>query len=223
MLDLWTGPQILVLNLSFGLYTLQVPELVSGGLDLWTEPQILVLNFSFGLYSTSPRAGSWRVGSMDRTSNSGFEPFFWPLLYTLQVPELVSSGLDLWTEPQILVPELVSGGLDLWTEPQVLVLHLSFGLYSTSPRAGFWRVGSMDRTSNSGFAPFCWPLLYKSQSWFLAGWIYGQNLKFWFCTFLLASTLQVPELVSGGLDLWTEPQILVLNLSFGLYPTSPRV
>ena len=108
---------------------------------------------------------------MDRTSNSGFEPFFWPLLYTLQVPELVS------------------GGLDLWTEPQILVLNLSFGLYSTSPRAGFWRVGSMDRTSNSGFEPFLWHLPYKSQSWFLAGWIYGQNitgwiygqnLKFWF-------------------------------------------
>ena len=62
----------------------------------------------------------------------------------------------------------------------------------------------MDRTSNSGFEPFFWPLLYnsqswflaldlwtepqilvlpllyKSQSWFLAGWIYGHNLKFWF-------------------------------------------
>ena len=59
------------LNLSFA-STLQVPELVSGGVDLWTEHQILVLNLSFSLYSTSPRAGSWRVGSMDRTSNSGF-------------------------------------------------------------------------------------------------------------------------------------------------------
>ena len=136
---------------------------------------------------------------MDRTSNSGFEPFFWPLLYKSQSWFLA---------------------LDLWTEPQILVLNLSFGLYSTSPRAGFWR------------------------------WIYGQNLKFGFCTFLLASTLQVPELVSGvgsmdrtsnsgfepffwplryksqswflALDLWTEPQILVLNLSFGLYSTSPR-
>ena len=90
---------------------------------------------------------------MDRTSNSGFEPFFWPLLYKSQSWFLA---------------------LDLWTEPQILVLHLSFGLYSTSPRA-FW-----DRTSNSGFEPFLWPLLYKPQSWFLAGWIYGQNLKFWF-------------------------------------------
>ena len=33
---------------------------------------------------------------------------------------------------------------------------------------------------HSGFEHFFWPLLYKSQSWFLAGWIYGQNLKFWF-------------------------------------------
>ena len=135
-------------------------------LDLWIEPQILGLHLSFGFYSTSPRAGCWQVGSMDRTSNSGFEPFFWPLLYKSQS----------W----------FSGGLDLWTAPQILVLNLSFGLYSTSPRAGFWRVGSMDRTSNSGFEPFFWPLLYKSQSCykpqscFLAGWIFGQNLKFWF-------------------------------------------
>ena len=72
------------------------------------------------------------------------------------------------------------GFSDLWTEPQILVLNLSFGLYPTSPRAGFWRVGSMDRTSNSGFEPFFWPLLYKPQSWFLACWIYQQNLKFSF-------------------------------------------
>ena len=49
----------------------------------------------------------------------------------------------------------------------------------------------MDRTSNSGFEPFFWPLLYKSQSWFLAGWIYGQNLKFW----LSKAICQAPEVL----------------------------
>ena len=173
---------------------------------------------------------------MDRTSSSGFAPFFWPLLYKSQswflAGWIYGQNLKFWFCTFLLastlqVPELVSGGLDLWTEPQILVLHLSFGLYPTSPRAGFWRVGSMDRTSNSGFEPFFWPLPYKSQSLNLSFGLYSTSPRagFWRVGAMDRTSNSGfepffwPLLYNSqswflALDLWTEPQILVLPLLY---------